>query len=207
MPDGSLFLFHLAFWCAFAPRVLAARRDPAPPPPGGADDEPRCALRPALRAGAHAAPGARLLLTLHSAAFFVLYFGIGAAMRGPHEAAAPLARELAGGAIILAGGVLILWCMRVFHSWRLQAKIDAGHRLSTDGPFRFVRHPIYLALDLLALGSAVWLATPLVIAVALLIALGGDLRGRAEEKVLTLAFADDYRDYASRVKRFVPGVY
>jgi protein-S-isoprenylcysteine O-methyltransferase Ste14 len=37
--------------------------------------------------------------------------------------------------------------------------------------------------------------------------LSGDLRARAEEKVLLAAFGDRYREYAARVKRFVPGVY
>lgn len=191
MPDTSLYLFHLAFWAAFAPRVLT-RRDAPPPREDGTT---------------HAAPRSSLLVTLHSLAFFVLYFGVGAAVFGPHAAAAPLARQLAGGVIILCGATLILWCLRVFHSWRLQARIDASHRLSTDGPFRFVRHPIYLALDLLAVGTVVWLPTPMVIAGASLIALAGDVRGRAEEKLLGVAFGDDYRVYASRVKRFVPGVY
>jgi protein-S-isoprenylcysteine O-methyltransferase Ste14 len=37
--------------------------------------------------------------------------------------------------------------------------------------------------------------------------LGGDLRARAEEKVLDASFGEPYREYRARVKRFVPGIY
>jgi protein-S-isoprenylcysteine O-methyltransferase Ste14 len=39
------------------------------------------------------------------------------------------------------------------------------------------------------------------------VALGGDLRARAEETVLLAVFGDRYREYQRRVKRFIPGVY
>ena len=35
----------------------------------------------------------------------------------------------------------------------------------------------------------------------------GDLRARAEEKLLTEAFGDRYRTYMARTKRWIPGVY
>jgi hypothetical protein len=60
---------------------------------------------------------------------------------------------------------------------------------------------------LLAAGSFLWIPNALVLAGMLLVFLAGDLRARAEEKVLAAAFGDRYRDYAARVKRFVPGVY
>jgi protein-S-isoprenylcysteine O-methyltransferase Ste14 len=97
--------------------------------------------------------------------------------------------------------------MRVFRSWRFQARIDATHRLSTDGPFAFVRHPIYAALDLLALGSLLWIPTPWTAAGLLLMMVMGDVRARGEEKVLLAAFGEDYRRYSARVRRFVPGIY
>jgi protein-S-isoprenylcysteine O-methyltransferase Ste14 len=39
------------------------------------------------------------------------------------------------------------------------------------------------------------------------VAVGSDLRGRAEEKLLSKTFGDAYRDYLAKTKRFVPGVY
>ena len=66
---------------------------------------------------------------------------------------------------------------------------------------------MYLAVDVLGLGSAVWVATPVVTLAALLLVIGGDLRGRAEEEVLLAAFKDRYRHYMRQVRRIVPGIY
>ena len=99
------------------------------------------------------------------------------------------------------------WTFWVFESWRLRAKIESDHQLTTDGPFRHVRHPIYLAIDLLALGSAIWAPLLFTFLGLALIAIAGDLRARAEEKVLLTAFGDRYREYMKRTYRFIPGIY
>jgi protein-S-isoprenylcysteine O-methyltransferase Ste14 len=40
-----------------------------------------------------------------------------------------------------------------------------------------------------------------------LMAIGSDLRARAEETLLQLAFGDSYQAYCARTARFIPGVY
>ena len=137
-----------------------------------------------------------------------MYYGIGQAVAAPARVRllwTPL--PTVGAALILAGAALLAWTLRVFRSWRFQARIDVGHRLSTDGPFAWVRHPIYAALDLLALGTLAWIPTPWTAAGLLLMAVMGDVRARGEEKVLVAAFGDSYRRYAASVRRFVPGIY
>ncbi|MBI4486445.1 MAG: hypothetical protein HY655_10580 [Acidobacteria bacterium] len=66
---------------------------------------------------------------------------------------------------------------------------------------------MYLAIDLLAVGSAVWVPTPLVLIGAVALAIGGDLRARIEERALLEAFGERYRNYLRRVRRTVPGIY
>ena len=83
----------------------------------------------------------------------------------------------------------------------------AEHRVIDTGPFALVRHPIYLGLDLLALGTAIWTPTVIVWVATALVLVGSDFRARAEEKLLLAAFGDTYRDYTRRTRRFVPGVY
>ena len=70
-----------------------------------------------------------------------------------------------------------------------------------------MRHPIYLALDLLALGSALWLPTAWTAAGFLMMVVTGDIRARGEEKLLIAAFGDSYRRYRAGVRRFIPGLY
>jgi protein-S-isoprenylcysteine O-methyltransferase Ste14 len=103
--------------------------------------------------------------------------------------------------------VLACWALAHFASWRLRAKVDVGHRLATEGPFRHIRHPIYAGLDLLAIGSALWVPTLTLWAAALLMFVGGDLRARAEERLLRQVFGAAYDDYRARTSRFVPGLY
>ena len=62
-------------------------------------------------------------------------------------------------------------------------------------------------LNLLALGSAIWVPTPILWIAFLLMVIGSDLRARAEERILEDAFGDSYREYCKRTRRFVPGVY
>lgn len=116
------------------------------------------------------APYSRALLTVHMAAFGLMYFGMGNAI--------------------------------------IPARVPAWFaELATGGPFRLMRHPIYMGLNLLALGSAIWVPTPTVWVAFALMVTGSDLRGRAEERLLEQAFGRVYREYCARIRRFIPGVY
>lgn len=105
------------------------------------------------------------------------------------------------------GIAIMFWAFAVHRSWNIQPRLEPDHRLCTSGPYGWVRHPIYLAFDLLGVGAAVWVPSAPVILGAVLLIIGGDLRARAEEKVLTATFGDEYRRYMSRVNRALPGVY
>ena len=64
-----------------------------------------------------------------------------------------------------------------------------------------------MGLNLLALGSALWVPTTIVWAAFVLMAIGSDLRARAEETILNQAFGPSYREYCARTRRFIPGIY
>ena len=189
-----VYLFHMAFYALFLLRLAdrdqppAAEAFPAAPPPA-------------------AAHPVRLVM-LHSLAFAVLYFGLGRAVWSRHPTRLLFASHpVLGGAVMLAAAGLLAWALLVFRSWRLLARIEKGHQLCTTGPFRLVRHPIYLAFTLLALGTLLWVPTVLVLVGVVLVALTGDLRARAEERLLCDVFGDEYRVYQRRVARALPGVY
>jgi protein-S-isoprenylcysteine O-methyltransferase Ste14 len=153
----------------------------------------------------HHAPGglSNAVLALHAIAFVLLYGAI--FVDGSDTLFTP---QLAlGAAVILAGMALMVWTISSFHSWRLAARIEDGHQLATHGPFHLIRHPIYCGLDLLALGSALWMPTNLVWLGFLAVLLSGDVRSRVEEKLLVRAFGQDYEDYCRRTKRLIPGIY
>jgi protein-S-isoprenylcysteine O-methyltransferase Ste14 len=141
------------------------------------------------------------------AAFAVLYFGVGQAVFGTGVPHFVLGQRVLGASIILGGGGLMYWARVSFASWRFRAELDAGHQLATGGPFRFVRHPLYAGMDLLALGTAIWIPTVIVWIGFVLMVLGGDLRARAEEPLLEQAFGEAYREYRRSTYRFLPGIY
>lgn len=64
-----------------------------------------------------------------------------------------------------------------------------------------------MGLNLLALGTALWVPTAIVWAAFVLMTIGSDLRARAEETLLERAFDPSYREYCARTRRFLPGIY
>jgi protein-S-isoprenylcysteine O-methyltransferase Ste14 len=79
----------------------------------------------------------------------------------------------------------------------------ANARLITSGPYARVRHPLYFALMILALGLAVGWNTAVHWAAAVTLVPILDVKSRREERLLTARFSD-YADYASRTPRLVP---
>ena len=146
-------------------------------------------------------------MAFHALGFGVAYYGMSTVWlgHGPRLLFEP--RPAVGASILVAAAALVAWTLVVFRSWRFQAKIDSGHELCTRGPFRWIRHPIYLSTDLLFLGSFLWVPTATVVAGSLLAFAGAELRARAEERVMAAAFGGAYRAYAARTKRFIPGLF
>ena len=197
--DFLIYPVHGAFWTAFgvAGWLLERRRKQHPE-----------AAAPAPAAATEAtAPYSRSLLAIHFVAFGLLYLGLGSTIVPNRVPAWFRGQRIVGTFIIALGAALMAWARFWFESWRFRAKLDAGHQLATGGPFRILRHPIYMGLNLLALGSAVWDPTLFTWLAVAVMAVGSDLRGRAEERLLTQAFGEAYTAYCRRTARFLPGIY
>jgi len=94
---------------------------------------------------------------------------------------------------------------RLSRQWGVAARLVEGHTLVTEGPYRAVRHPIYLGnfALLVATGLAFSRIQPLLIAI-LVFWIGTALRMRKEEKLLREAFGQEFEDYARRVPALFP---
>jgi len=78
--------------------------------------------------------------------------------------------------------------------------------LVTSGPYRWVRHPMYLAVLLFMLGIAMYnggLLNQLSLGLLLIAVLG---KMRKEERYLHTRFGD-YGDYCANCKRLIPFIY
>jgi protein-S-isoprenylcysteine O-methyltransferase Ste14 len=92
-------------------------------------------------------------------------------------------------------------------AWSFVPKADQGTGLVTTGPYRLVRHPIYLGLALLALGQALAFGSwPALVIVLCGIVPTFAWRARAEEKLLSRTFGEHYAVYRRRTKIIVPYV-
>jgi protein-S-isoprenylcysteine O-methyltransferase Ste14 len=96
---------------------------------------------------------------------------------------------------------------RLGKQWALAASLVEGHELIQDGPYRFVRNPIYTGMFgmLLATGLAAGRRIPLLVAVVLFTA-GTYIRIRSEERLLRQAFGSEFEEYARRVPALIPGM-
>jgi protein-S-isoprenylcysteine O-methyltransferase Ste14 len=83
-----------------------------------------------------------------------------------------------------------------------------GHTLIQDGPYRFVRNPIYTGMFgmLLATGLAAGRWIPLLVAIVLFAA-GTCIRIRSEERLLRQAFGSEFEEYTRKVPALIPGIY
>jgi len=114
------------------------------------------------------------------------------------------------GSLLMA---LSLWLFHRSHAdlgtnWSVTLEIRESHRLVTEGLYRVVRHPMYLALLLYGLGLAAvvpnWIVGPSYAAAMLLLFA---LRLGPEERLMRDQFKGEYDAYAARTKRLIPGVW
>ncbi|MFT3838150.1 MAG: isoprenylcysteine carboxylmethyltransferase family protein [Myxococcaceae bacterium] len=197
MSDRLIFAVHAAFWAAFCITLLVNRGKSAPA------EAPT--VEPAVPA--KTAPYSRALVGFHMTAFGVLYFGINMSVLPNQVMQWWPYQQWLGTAVIALGAVIACWALAYFRSWRFRAQLDSGHQLATGGPFSVLRHPIYAALDLLAVGSLLWVPNVVTAVGTVMMFIGSDLRGRSEEKLLLAQFPVEYPKLMKRAKRFIPFVY
>jgi protein-S-isoprenylcysteine O-methyltransferase Ste14 len=110
---------------------------------------------------------------------------------------------------VVLGVALRTWAILALgRFFKFVVVIQDGHHVVDSGPYRFVRHPSYsgglLALIGVGLALGSWLSTLAAVGVPLLAIL---IRIAVEEARLARDLGDDYRSYARRNKRLVPGLW
>jgi protein-S-isoprenylcysteine O-methyltransferase Ste14 len=174
---------------AFAgPMLLAA---------GGRRGRPQARIRPR---GAARAPAAANLAVFGS--FFLALL----AFSGSATGFTALLLASLGSLLAIAGAALVLRSRaELGPAWSFVPKASQETGLVTTGPYRLVRHPIYLGLALLAIGEALAFSNwP-----GFLIAVCGILptfawRARAEETLLSRTFGNRYALYQRQTGRIIP---
>jgi len=110
--------------------------------------------------------------------------------------------------IVLAGG-LIFWTIltNTYLGRMVRIQEDRGHQVVTGGPYRYVRHPMYVGIILLFPCMALFLGSSWALAPAILIAMLMVIRTALEDRTLQ-AELPGYVEYARQVRyRLLPGVW
>jgi protein-S-isoprenylcysteine O-methyltransferase Ste14 len=140
---------------------------------------------------------------------FLIVWTVG---RAPYVSILPLGLwfEFVVAVLTIALVIASLWMMSAAvralgKHWSLQARVLEGHALVREGPYRFVRHPIYTGMlgMLIAAGLVHSHWSGFLLAVALY-AIGTAIRVRSEEKLLREQFGAGYDDYARNVPAVIP---
>jgi len=114
-----------------------------------------------------------------------------------------------GFALYIFSSVLINWAMVVnpFFEATVRIQKDRGHRVITTGPYRFVRHPGYLAGILWTLSIPLIMGSLLAFVPAGIYVLSTGIRTSLEDRTL-LREMDGYSEYAGKVRyRLVPRIW
>ena len=129
----------------------------------------------------------------------------------------PLGWDSAFELSLLAAGVFLLvvgfgmryWAARTLGSdFLVRLDLREEHRLVDSGPYKYVRHPTYAALFLMALGTGLCFVSPVALTATLAVWLPAMLvRVEREERQLVSRYGPTYEAYQRRTWKLVPGAY
>jgi protein-S-isoprenylcysteine O-methyltransferase Ste14 len=135
-------------------------------------------------------------------AFVGGYLGFGIVLLPQHELSAALSMV---SLLLILGGVGFS-IFAILHLGRSFSVMPEARRLVTDGPYASVRHPLYLAEAVSMLGLILQYLSPAAVLIAVVQFAFQLARMKNEERVLSGLFPN-YRDYAARTARLIPGIY
>lgn len=114
------------------------------------------------------------------------------------------------GLIGFGFGLVLFWRVHrtLGRNWSPILEIRRNHRLITDGPYKYVRHPMYTQIW-------IWVICQWLILSNWIVGIVGVLtwttlyviRIAEEEKMMVEEFGQQYEDYMKRTRRIIPGIY
>jgi protein-S-isoprenylcysteine O-methyltransferase Ste14 len=125
----------------------------------------------------------------------------------------PPIAEWAVAAVTVVMAAMSVWLVdaasrRLGKQWALAARVVEGHDLIKDGPYKWVRNPIYLGMLGLLVATGLALSWwKILIPVVLVFAAGTVIRIRSEERLLRQAFGATFEEYTRKVPALIPGIF
>lgn len=101
--------------------------------------------------------------------------------------------------ILIIGGLILLGS-----AWRILYKKCKKGVLAKSGPYRFVRHPQYVAFIMIILGFSIQWPTLITILMAPILIWRYLKLAKTEEKKMLKKFGGDYKEYMQKTSGFIP---
>lgn len=147
------------------------------------------------------------LLSLYTVLLVLTPIVAGLDYRFGWSAAVSPAVYVLGIVIFALGFVPLTWAMAANRFFEPTVRIQDGHRVAADGPYRFVRHPGYLGIILHFVATPFALGTWVALIPALLGAAVYVVRTALEDQTLRQELPG-YAEFAARTRyRLLPGVW
>jgi len=110
------------------------------------------------------------------------------------------------GAILASISILyLIWVHRHLDSqWSIALEIYEDHKLITTGPYRRVRHPMYLGMFVYTIGLCLISLDVLVILFFMYTILVNYRRIPGEEQMMIDQFGEEYTEYMKRTGKLIP---
>ena len=145
-------------------------------------------------------------------ALTIVYVTVGIALWRPLPVILPPSVHIVilvvGSLLYFPGIALYLWGYRTLgHMFGISSGFGAtlyqDHKLIQDRPYRFMRHPMYLAVILAAFGALLIFRTWTMVLFSIL-SLGVVVRARREERLLEEEFGEEWETYMQNVPGWWP---
>jgi len=116
----------------------------------------------------------------------------------------PIEWQVIGSCLILVGNVFAAYVLtKLGRSFSI---LPEGRALVVIGPYKIIRHPLYAAEVISSLGTMILFLSVGAISLVVLQTVLQFVRMHYEEKVLSQTFPE-YKAYAKRTWRLIPGIY
>jgi protein-S-isoprenylcysteine O-methyltransferase Ste14 len=113
-----------------------------------------------------------------------------------------------GFAIGLLSIILTFWTeIALGRQFSPQLQLRQQHQLITSGPYAYVRHPLYTALDAFGFSLALVSANWYFVAIFMLSLVGLAFRVPKEERMMQEQFGEAYSAYSQKTGRFLPKLF
>jgi len=155
-------------------------------------------------------------------AFMLAGYALCLVLRFPVVLGLALPIRLIGAVVVMTGLAVFVWLFRyrspvdvltstyltfskIARRVQLEENLGRRERLVVQGPYRLVRHPIYLAVLISLVGWGLLLDFSFILVAAVVALLWFNFVVMPyEEKELLALFGSDYEEYMKRVRRIVP---